>query len=264
MHACTLSVFRLPLSIGALIATRNLNLFLKVVILIFASQSGPALAALSFDGQNRFIMTGKRMKIDLVNESIENALADVSVTWGDENNTKPLPLVVSQPLLRISPSGRGSVDVIYQGVGFPSDRESYMLLNVLDVPTAPHDPNVLQIALRHRLKLFYRPQLKETLNDAMATLNWESRGEGQMQITANNPSPYYLTLSDIKIVDSNGGDCAESVEHLMIPPFSTASLGKLDCNPAGLRFSVISDAGYARPYRVELVPGRNNFGSRQY
>ncbi|MCA7996623.1 fimbrial biogenesis chaperone [Burkholderia metallica] len=222
-----------------------------------------ALADLSFDGANRFIMAGKRMKFNIINEGNTDALADVSVTWGDERNVEPLPLAVSRPLLRISPNNREAVDIIYQGAGFPSDRESYLLLNVLDVPTAPRDPNVLQIALRHRLKLFYRPALKGTLDDAMGTLSWEIGGKGRASVLANNPSPYYLTLSDIEVIDRNHRNCGESIDHLMISPFSTSPLEVPNCTPAALNFSVISDGGSARPYRVELISGRSNVGLRR-
>ncbi|MFJ1213571.1 fimbrial biogenesis chaperone [Burkholderia pyrrocinia] len=261
VHAYVLSFFRLPMGIGLPMVRRTL--ILKIFILTIVAHSAFAVADLSFDGQNRFIMTGKRMKVDIVNEGDGDALADVSVTWGDEKTKKDLPLVISRPLLKISPKGRGSVDIIYQGIGFPADRESYMLLNVLDVPTVPHDPNVLQIALRHRLKLFYRPALKETLDDAMAALSWELRNEGGRVISAYNPSAYYLTLSDITFVDRSGNGCAESIEHLMIAPFSSALLEISSCNSTDFRFNVISDAGYARPYRVKLIFGENNTGLRQ-
>lgn len=208
-------------------------------------------------------MTGQRMTVNVINEADLDALAEVSVTWGDEQKTEHLPLAVSRPLLKISPNGRGAVDIIYQGVGFPLDRESYLLLNVLDVPMTPRDPNVLQIALRHRFKLFYRPALKETLDDAMGALGWEIPDGGRAPVAANNPSPYYLTLTDIEAIDRNQRICGKSIEHLMISPFSTSTLELENCAPVELNFNLISDAGNVWPYRVELTPGRSNVGLRR-
>lgn len=41
-----------------------------------------AHADLSFDGQNRFVMKGKRLPITLVNEGKEPALAEISLEIG--------------------------------------------------------------------------------------------------------------------------------------------------------------------------------------
>lgn len=233
----------------------------KSIIFFIVFYPTLSTAHISFDDKNRFIMSGNRMSVNIVNDGVDAALAEVSVSWGDSKNVDYVPLVVSNPLLKIPAGGRASVNILYQGEGLPKDRESYMLLNILDVPTAPHEPNNLQIALRHRLKLLYRPPLKETLDDAMANLGWKLLGNGD-QIAANNPSPYYLTLTDIEITDQNHRICGEPIEHLMISPFSSTSLEIPNCSPASLRFGIVSDAGNMRPYQAELIPDKNNLGSK--
>ncbi|KVM56514.1 pilus assembly protein [Burkholderia ubonensis] len=221
------------------------------------------MAELSFNGQNRFIMTGKRMAVTLVNEDKEAALAEVSLDWGDEGRTEDLPMAVSRPLLKIPPQWNAPLEILYQGEGLPSDRESYFLLNVLDVPQAPKVPHVLQIALRHRLKLFYRPPLKEAPDDAMAALTWEMSSEKNGAIRIGNPSPYYLTLSDIERIGQDGRRCGEPIEHMMLAPFSTQSLAMSACRPERLRYQVVSDAGNMRPYAATLSPGRKQHGISQ-
>ncbi len=39
----------------------------------------------------------------------------------------------------------------------PQDRESLFYLNVREIPPKPDKPNVLQLAMQSRIKLFYRP-----------------------------------------------------------------------------------------------------------
>ncbi|WP_163752625.1 fimbria/pilus periplasmic chaperone, partial [Proteus mirabilis] len=92
----------------------------------------------------------------LVNEGKEPALAEISLDWGTDGTGQALPFAVSRPLLRLGAGQRAKVEVLYQGQGLPTDRETYLLLSVLDVPHAPSTPETLQIALRHRFKLFYR------------------------------------------------------------------------------------------------------------
>lgn len=54
-----------------------------------------AHADLSFDGQNRFVMKGKRLPITLVNEGKEPALAEISLDWGTDGKGQALPFAVS-------------------------------------------------------------------------------------------------------------------------------------------------------------------------
>lgn len=146
-----------------------------------------AHADLSFDGQNRFVMKGKRLPITLVNEGKEPALAEISLDWGTNGKGQAPPFAVSRPLLRLGAGQRAKVEVLYQGQGLPTDRETYLLLSVLDVPHAPSAPETLQIALRHRFKLFYRPPLEATVEQANQGVTWTLGTSGKPK--ARNPSP---------------------------------------------------------------------------
>jgi len=236
-----------------------------IIGLAFAWQSGAARADLSFDGKNRFIMTGQRMAATLVNEGKTVALAEVSLNWGEPESgqSPPLPLAVSKPLLQISPGKRAVVEVFYQGKGLPTDRESYLLLSVLDVPPAAKTPHSMSVALRHRFKLLYRPTLESTLDEAMAGLSWAVQKETAGSLIADNPSPYYLTLSDIEAIGTNGQPCGQPIEHLMLSPFSTQPVDIPTCQPASLRYQIISDAGNLRPYGATLSAEKKSHGSAQ-
>ncbi|MBP5089538.1 molecular chaperone [Pseudomonas chlororaphis] len=236
-----------------------------IIGLVLAWQSETALADLSFDGKNRFIMTGQRMTVTLANEGNQAALAEVSLDWGENESesVQPLPLAISRPLLRIEAGKKANVEVFYQGVGLPTDRESYLLLSVLDVPPAAKTPHTMNVALRHRFKLLYRPALQSTLDEAMAGLSWAVQKDSAGRLIAGNPSPYYLTLSDIETIGANGQLCGKPIEHLMLPPFSMQPLDVSACQPASLRYQIVSDAGNLRPYGATLSPDQKNHGSAQ-
>ncbi|WP_025810294.1 fimbrial biogenesis chaperone [Pseudomonas chlororaphis] len=237
-----------------------------IIGLVLAWQSEVALADLSFDGKNRFIMTGQRMAVTLVNEGKTDALAVVSLNWGEPESgqSQPLPMAVSKPLLQISPGKRAVVEVFYQGAGLPTDRETYLLLNVLDVPPAAKTPHTMSVALWHHFKLFYRPTLENTLDEAMAGLSWAVQKESEGRLIADNPSPYYLTLSDIEAIGPNGQPCSQPIEHLMLSPFSTQPVVIPMCQPASLRYQIVSDAGNLRSYGAKLSADKKNHGSTQF
>ncbi|MBU4636608.1 molecular chaperone [Pseudomonas chlororaphis] len=237
-----------------------------IIGLVFVWQSGTARADLSFDGQNRFIMSGQRMIVTLVNEGKTAALAEVSLNWGEPESgqSQPLPLAVSKPLLRIPGGQKANVEVFYQGKGLPTDRESYLLLSVLDVPPATKTPHSMTVALRHRFKLLYRPPLKSTLDEAMAGLSWEMQKEAAGRLIADNPSPHYLTLSEIEAIGPNDQPCGQPIEHLMLPPFSTQPVDLPTCQPTRLRYQIVSDAGNPRPYGATLSADKKSHGSAQH
>ncbi|BAV75726.1 gram-negative pili assembly chaperone domain protein [Pseudomonas chlororaphis subsp. aurantiaca] len=211
-------------------------------------------------------MTGQRMAVTLVNEGKTAALAEVSVNWREPESGQgqPLPLAVSKPLLRIPGGQKANVEVFYQGTGLPTDRESCLLLSVLDVPPTARTPYAMTVALRHRFKLFYRPPLKNTLDEAMAGLSWAVQKETAGRLIADNPSPYYLTLSDIEAMGANGQPCGQPIEHLMLSPFSTQPVDIPTCQPASLRYQIVSDAGNLRPYGATLSTDKKNHGSTQF
>ncbi|MDA3276079.1 molecular chaperone [Pseudomonas aeruginosa] len=214
-----------------------------------------AFADISFDGKNRFVMSGQRLSVTLVNEEGQAALARIALEWGDGASERELPMVVSKPLLRISPNARTTVEILYQGQGLPLDRESYFLLSVLDVPTKPQVENVMQVALQHHFKLFYRPALKSTHEQAMSALSWELDSAGE-RLQAVNAAPYYLTLSDIQAYGEGGQDCGKPLDHVMLPPYSATPVRLPDCSVISkLNYAVVSDAGNQRPFRTTLRSG---------
>ncbi|MDM3762337.1 fimbria/pilus periplasmic chaperone, partial [Proteus mirabilis] len=69
------------------------------------------------------------------------------------------PLIVLPPSQRIAPGHKSQVKVqsLPDIAQLPLDRESVFYFNLSEIPPRSDNPNVLQIALETRIKLFYRP-----------------------------------------------------------------------------------------------------------
>lgn len=103
------------------------------------------------------------------------------------------------------------------GVALPSDRESVFYLNVLDIPPTPENlkgTNTLQLAIKSRIKLFYRPSgLNGGAGEALKNVDIQANGKGFKII---NKSPYYLTVANIDNKDKKH----LLVDSVMVAPFS--------------------------------------------
>ena len=80
----------------------------------------------------------------------------------NRNRTNPkFPSFLTPPLFRLDPTKVQSLRLVYTRDPLPEDRESLFWLNVLDVPpraaTNPDLPNQLELAFKHRMKVFFRP-----------------------------------------------------------------------------------------------------------
>lgn len=98
----------------------------------------------------------------------------------------------------------------------PADRESLFILNVAALPAQEQNSqlkneNQLQVAVRNRMKIFYRPaKLSGNALEAYQQLRWSRNNE---VVTIFNPTPWYVTLYNLSIDGKsiNGG---------MVAPFT--------------------------------------------
>ncbi|PVZ12670.1 MULTISPECIES: molecular chaperone [unclassified Pseudomonas] len=121
--------------------------------------------------------------------------------------------IVTPPLFRLDPNKENILRVIFAGAAdVPRDRESLFLMNVKAIPAisdAQRDKNVLQIALKTTIKLFYRPAgLKGSPKAAVAGLRWRAEG-GRLYV--DNPSAFHVVVSELKV---NGQALKQQIEVL--------------------------------------------------
>ncbi|MCO7518713.1 MULTISPECIES: molecular chaperone [unclassified Pseudomonas] len=232
---------------------RRLMAWVALILAMIACS--PVQADITFDGFTRFIFEGsqKQLPVIIVNQSDEPALVQVKLDWGNKAPTAALPMAVTKPLLLIPANGKASTGVLYQGLGLPDDRESFLLLKVLQVPKKATDSNAMALALQHNLKLFYRPTLPGSPEDAVDQLRWSASAAGGYE--AHNASPYYLTLTEVALRDRSGATCGQVIDHLMVAPFSHYALPANGCDRpvAQVAYAFISDAGLPHPRQSGLT-----------
>ncbi|KVE06914.1 molecular chaperone [Burkholderia anthina] len=183
------------------------------------------------------------------------APADVMIqTWmdtGDANAKTDVPFVITPALTRLAGEKQQTLRILYYGQGLPVDRESVFWLNVQEIPQKIKDDNTLQIAVRQRVKFFYRPDgLPGTVAEAPAQLRWRLvQHDGRTQLEVKNPSAYFVSLASVK-VQSGGRDYAAAAE--MVAPSATRYFDVKNL-PAGatgakVHFESINDYGAVEPH----------------
>lgn len=190
--------------------------------------------------------------------------------WVDDGNpamnaeTSKVPFLMTPPLARIDAAKSQTLRLIYTGQGLPQDRESLYWLNVLEVPPKPEEgANYLQFAIRTRIKIFYRPAslTKDDPAKAADTVQWRVKSIDGKAVTleAVNPSPYYVSLSQVQLAAPDGKEVGAPA-NVTLPPKSTervvVSEVEGDAKRAtGVKFQLINDFGAMTPGEKTLSQG---------
>lgn len=108
-----------------------------------------------------------------------------------------IPFVATPPLLPLRGKKETYIRLIRTEGILPSDRESLFQVSMAFIPSGAPSGNEVQVALRSRYKLIYRPSgLKGQANKAYQQLRWQRHGAS---VTVENPGPYYVTLFQVGI-----------------------------------------------------------------
>ncbi len=97
------------------------------------------------------------------------------------------PFIITPPLYRLD-GGQKNLERIVMTGSLPQEQESLFWLNIKAIPSASQQMNALQIAVKTRIKLIYRPDgLRASTPEEQATkLTWQQSGNA---IQVNNPTP---------------------------------------------------------------------------
>ncbi|WP_353086055.1 fimbria/pilus periplasmic chaperone [Stenotrophomonas sp.] len=226
--------------------------------------AAPASAAVTLQG-TRIVYDGNKSAttVNASNRGDTVALAQVWLDDGDihaKAGTQKVPFVVTPTTRRIDAGASQAYRLTYApmaGTALPADRESLLYFNLLDIPPKPDDMegrNVLQFAMRTRIKLFYRPAgLVGNAQDAAAALLWTREGDA---LRIRNPTSYHVTFSTVTLPDGRTLDAD------MIAPGAEMRLALPDgaTMPASIAFQWLDDYGTPRDAQARvqlrcLVPG---------
>jgi chaperone protein EcpD len=177
-----------------------------------------------------YLATKREVTIDIHNPGEAPSLVQAWLDAGDPQS-KPgeskVPFVMTPPLFRLDPTKSQSLRLVYTHDPLPQDRESLFWLNVLDIPpragTNPDRPNQLELAFKHRMKVFFRPTgLSGSAADAPAQLKWQLQyKDGKLVgIQASNPTAYHVSLIQISATVAGHPIIAKAD---MVDPFASRS-----------------------------------------
>lgn len=169
--------------------------------LMLAMTAQSALASLTTD-QTRYIFRGDKdsLSITVMNNDKERTFGGQA--WVDnivEKDTRPT-FVATPSFFKVKPKGQQSLRIIMASDHLPKDRESVYWLNLQDIPPALKGSGIA-IALRTKLKLFYRPKaLLEGRKGAEEGINLEHR-DGKTVLV--NTTPYIYAIGSLQDAAGN-------------------------------------------------------------
>lgn len=117
----------------------------------------------------------------------------------EDNAREKAPFLITPPLFRLDAKQENVLRIIRTGGNLPADRESLFWLNIKSIPSSARNEsvNTLQIAIKTRIKLLYRPSgITGKPEDVATQLSWHTRGN---QLIVENPTPFYMNFQEITL-----------------------------------------------------------------
>lgn len=214
--------------------------FLRNILLVgLMMAGGTAAQAGIIIGGTRVIFDGSKKEASLsVNNPDDSPyLVQSWIDMQSEGGGK-VPFIITPPLYRLDKGQKNIERIVLTGT-LPQDRESLFWLNIKSIPSATTAVNSLQIAVKSRIKLIYRPAgLKRSTPEEQASkLVWRRVGD-RIQVT--NPTDYVMNFNEITV----GRKQLQNVSWVL--PHSTATLPlPSQVSNGAVVFKIINDYGGA-------------------
>lgn len=164
------------------------------------------------------------------------------------------PFIAMPALFKVQAGEEQVVRIIKTPGQLPEDRESVFYFNAQEIPEAEQkQENALKVAIRTRVKLFYRPsKLPGSAQQAPAQLSWKLLDQPSGTVLrVTNPSAYHITFIGIRVMDGNTPVDLEDVD--MVAPKSSVDYPlkrKISAAGTQVEFSTINDfGGYSDPLK---------------
>lgn len=203
----------------------------------------PAAAAIALD-RTRAVFPGaeKSIALNIANESSRKPY--LAQAWLEDAQGKKItsPLMVTPAVQRLEPKQKSviRVNALPEAASLPQDRESLFYFVVREIPPKSERPNVMQLALQTRIKLFYRPKAimpeRYSRQDDKLILHRVAGG-----YRVENPTPYYMTV--LGVSGGPGLPVAKEFEAITLAPRSSET---------------VRSGTYTAPYVTTV----NDFGGR--
>ena len=165
-------------------------------------------------------------------------------SWVETPAGKAPSFMATPPLFRLEGKQQNTVRLFATGnVNAPTDRESMYYFNVMAIPPADDakaNNNTIQLAVRHRMRLVYRPKTLFDLspNTEAKKLEWRKAGK---KLTIKNPTPFFFYFNSIQI----GGKEVKPEVNSVAPMTTKEVTLKENINASSITWKVVNDYGGA-------------------
>jgi chaperone protein EcpD len=150
----------------------------------------------------------REVSLSMVNDGKEARLIQAWVDTGDASEraeSSKAPFLITPPMSRVDPGKGQTLRIMFTSANnLPQDRETVFWLNILEIPPKPKAgsdaaENYMQLAVRSRMKLFYRPKALQGSPDAAPEqVTWHLVSEGNgYAAECTNGTPFNVSFSDL-------------------------------------------------------------------
>lgn len=189
-------------------------------------------------GGTRLIYDGSRKEASLSVTNSDTAPYLIQ-SWAENQNggAEKVPFIVTPPLFRLEGNQQNVLRIVRTAGSLPEDRESLYWLSVKSIPrgTPQGEANTLQIAVKSRIKLIYRPAaLSGVPEDQAEKLSWRVAGN---RLTVTNPTPFVMNFKQVRV----GGRDVKDATYVL--PMSQATFTAPSGVAGTVSWKLISDYG---------------------
>ncbi|MGL5388369.1 MAG: fimbrial biogenesis chaperone [Enterobacterales bacterium] len=207
---------------------------------------GSAQAAISID-RTRVILLGdeKSSPVNVINHS--KTLPYLAQTWLENEAGEKIssPLTALPPLQRVEKDSTVQIRVtpLADAARLPQDRESLFFFVLQEIPPKSDKPNSIQLALRIKVKTFYRPASLKPLAEKVwqEEIRLEPSSQGLKLV---NPTPFFVILPEV-VVGKNS--LLAEDEAVTLRPKSEVTLSAVKPKPQKIALKFINDYGAYQP-----------------
>lgn len=202
---------------------RRVKMTLLSVALLSAVQVAQAAVALD---RTRAVFNGDSKSISLNIRNDSTQLPYLAQSWLEDAQGQKVnggALVVTPPLQRLEGGAKSMIRIQATPAAnlLAQDRETLFYFNLREIPPKSEKPNVLQIALQTKIKLFYRPKgiIKAPGAVWQDQLVLHKAGNGYR---IENPTAYYITI--IGLGGSKSQSETSKFDGVMVAPKSSVQV----------------------------------------
>lgn len=228
---------------GACIA--GLIIFMWIGFFVPARAGGIAL------GASRVVHSLSALESTLDVRNTDSTKTFLLQVWLEQpDGRRSTDFVVTPPLHRIAPRTESVLRVIAAGTPLPRAQESLYYLNIKVIPEGKNpigEDGGAHVAIGTviRIKLIVRPDSVPAITAAIGESLIFNREKERLVIS--NPTPHYLTLSDLRAGARLLGDA-------IIAPSGTATFGLSADDVHDMTWNTVGDGGEILPVRVRIAP----------